>query len=293
MKKARLEVGTDDMGTLQIEWANVAEVTAPGFFEVEDMAGRLFFGSLRRGPDSASVEGVADWGNDVLPLSQVSRIQLVKSGFWDRINGSIDAGMGYTSATELLQLDLDAKIKYRRPKFEASATADATRATSSWAGPQPVAGLHVLREGESMGRSDAEWAEWAREHRAAFEAAPLVEMRDAEKVQVGFTLTLYAAVPMDMPAGAEREQAALKVRGELRELAEAAVPESERGGGLELEPPHTTLLRPENEFRPEFGFTWQIFHGDDYLTPVTVDDRKDLARIEKRLVALGLKHGHW
>ncbi len=125
MKKARLEVGTDDMGTLQIEWGNVVEVTAPGFFEVEDMAGRLFFGSLQRGPEAATVEVVADWGNEVLPLGRVARIQLVKSSFWNRLDGSIDAGAAYTSATELFQLDLDAQIKYRRPKFEASASADA------------------------------------------------------------------------------------------------------------------------------------------------------------------------
>jgi hypothetical protein len=36
-----------------------------------------------------------------------------------------------------------------------------------------------------------------------------------------------------------------------------------------------------------------MFHRDDYLTPVTADDREGLARLEKRLVALGLKHGHW
>ncbi len=118
-------------------------------------------------------------------------------------------------------------------------------------------------------------------------------MRGSETIQVGFRLTLYAAVPKDLAAVEEREQAALKVRDELRDLAEAAVPESERAGGLELEPPHTALLRPENEFRPEFGFTWQIFHGDDYLTPVNAGDREDLARLEKRLVAMGLKHGHW
>ena len=52
-------------------------------------------------------------------------IQLVKSGFWERFKGSIDAGAGYTSATELLQLDLDAELRYRRPSFEAKATADA------------------------------------------------------------------------------------------------------------------------------------------------------------------------
>jgi hypothetical protein len=55
----------------------------------------------------------------------VARIQLVESGFWDRFRGSVDAGAGYTSATELLQVDLDAELRYRRPRFEATARANA------------------------------------------------------------------------------------------------------------------------------------------------------------------------
>jgi hypothetical protein len=124
MSRGRLELKTDDMGTLQVEWGNVAEVTAPEFFEVEDMEGALYFGSLRPGQPGA-VEVVADWGTNALLLGRVARIQLVKSGFWDRFKGSIDVGAGYTSATELFQVDLDAELRYRRPRFEATAKADA------------------------------------------------------------------------------------------------------------------------------------------------------------------------
>ncbi len=53
------------------------------------------------------------------------RIQLVKGGFWEKFRGSFDVGAGYTSATELLQLDFDAKLRYTRPRFEAFAQADA------------------------------------------------------------------------------------------------------------------------------------------------------------------------
>jgi hypothetical protein len=125
MSKSRIELGTDDMGTLKIEWDNVKELTAPEFFEIEDMNGGLRFGSLRPGPGEDTLEVVADWGNDVLPLRHVARIQLVKSGFWDKFKGSLDAGAGYTSATELLQLDFDGELRYTRPRFEASAKADA------------------------------------------------------------------------------------------------------------------------------------------------------------------------
>ena len=125
MTKSRLELGTDDIGTLQIEWDNITEITAPEFFEVEHMNGGLYFGALKPGASADTLEIVADWGNDQLPLREIVRVQLVKAGFWDKFNGSLDAGAGYTSATELLQLDFDAQLRYTRPRFEAFAQADA------------------------------------------------------------------------------------------------------------------------------------------------------------------------
>lgn len=125
MQKGRLTLGTDDMGTLEIEWGNVTQVTAPEFFEVERMGGGLLFGSLRPGPGEGVLEVVTDWGNETVPLRRVARIQLVKSGFWERFKGSIDLGASYTSASELLQLEFDGDLRYRRPKFEFTSSANA------------------------------------------------------------------------------------------------------------------------------------------------------------------------
>lgn len=125
MTKSRLELRTDDMGTLQIEWDNVTQLTAPEFFEVENMDGGLSFGALRPGKSEDTLEVVADWGTDELALWQVVRIQLVKGGFWDKFRGSFDVGAGYTSATDLLQLDFDGEVRYTRPRFEAFARGDA------------------------------------------------------------------------------------------------------------------------------------------------------------------------
>ena len=125
MSRSRIELSTDDMGTLQIEWDNVTQLTAPEFFEVEDMDGVLHFGSLRPGPGEGTLEVVAAGGNATLPLWQVARIERVKSSFWGRFKGSVDVGASYTSATELLQLEADGDLRYRRPKFEATARASA------------------------------------------------------------------------------------------------------------------------------------------------------------------------
>jgi Holliday junction resolvase len=125
MKRGKLELKTDDMGTIQIEWADVVQVTAPEYFEVEDMRGRLRFGTLRPSADGSRLGVVNIEGEQALALPEVARIQLVKATFWDRISGSLDAGASYTSASELLQLDLDGNLRFRRPRFETSAVAEA------------------------------------------------------------------------------------------------------------------------------------------------------------------------
>ena len=101
-----------------------------------------------------------------------------------------------------------------------------------------------------MGRSNAEWAEWAREHRVAYEIAPLLEMRGSEKLQIGFTLSLYAEAPMEKTPGAERRDAAGQLKDELLAFLERAFPADARVARTEMEPPRTLVLRPENEISP-------------------------------------------
>jgi hypothetical protein len=145
-----------------------------------------------------------------------------------------------------------------------------------------------------MSRTDAEWAAWAKQHRVAFEVAPLVEGREGgERVHLGYTLSLYAEIPMDKAPGKERQEAGRVLREELRALLQEAVPPEKREAAAELETPRAAVLRPENDLRPEIGLTWRLFHKDEYMKAVDDADRQRLGSLEKRLVQMGLKHGHW
>jgi hypothetical protein len=142
-------------------------------------------------------------------------------------------------------------------------------------------------------RTDAEWAEWAREHKAAFETGALYELNKGAKVLVGFTLNLDAAFPAAATPGAQRDEATRTLRQELRALLEDAVPEDKRLARAELDTPHKAVMRPSNESHPEVSLDWRITHADDYWKAVTEDDREALARLEKRLTTMGVKSGHW
>ena len=143
-----------------------------------------------------------------------------------------------------------------------------------------------------MTRTEAEWASWAREHRAAFQTVPLIEaVRGAERVQVGFSLTLYVAAPMESAAGAERTEAIGKLWDELKRLAEDIAPEEERTARVQIEQAARVVLRPENEFKPEVGLTFNLFPRGGSLAAVTPEDRERMTKVEKRLLAFGVKQG--
>jgi hypothetical protein len=143
-----------------------------------------------------------------------------------------------------------------------------------------------------MTRTEAEWASWAREHRAAFQTVPLVEeVRRGERVQVGFSLTVYVAAPLESAAGAPRAEAVAKLWDELNLLAEHVAPEAQRTARVQIEQAARVVLRPENEFKPEVGLTFHLFPRGGSLEAVTAADRDRMSQVEKRLLAFGVKQG--
>jgi hypothetical protein len=142
-----------------------------------------------------------------------------------------------------------------------------------------------------MTRTEAEWAAWAREHRVSFQTVPLIEAVKGERVQVGFSLTLYVAAPMESAPGAQRMAAVGKLWDELKLLAEDIAPEEQRTARVQVEQPARVVLRPENEFKPEVQLTFNLFPRGGSMAAVTAEDRERVNQVEKRLLALGVKQG--
>ena len=131
---------------------------------------------------------------------------------------------------------------------------------------------------------------WARAHGAAFDTEPLIEMKGSERIKVGFTLTLYARVPMEKAQGAPRREESREILGRLRAIAESLQPESGSRARIEIEPTRPAVaLRPESGLAPEVSLQARIFHGDDYFAPVTPEEGKRMSRVDRELEAKGLQ----
>jgi hypothetical protein len=142
-----------------------------------------------------------------------------------------------------------------------------------------------------MTRTEAEWAGWARERRAAFQTVPLVEVVRGERVQVGFSLTLYVAAPLESAPGAQRSEAVARLWDDLKLLAEDVAPSEQRTARVQVEQAARVVLRPENEFKPEVGLTFHLFPRGGSMAAVTTEDRDRMSHLEKRLLAFGVKQG--
>ena len=110
LDRGSLTFKTDDIGTLAIEWDKVKSVSASASFEVEDLDGGQYIGSLTAGPQEGEL-GIATAG-DVrgVALGRVVRIQRLGATLWRRLDGSLDVGVSYTSSSELLKIDLAARV---------------------------------------------------------------------------------------------------------------------------------------------------------------------------------------
>ena len=118
LNRGKLQVKTDDMGTIDIEWAQIASVTGKGLFEIEDLLGNLYYGPLETVEDG-QLQVAAPTGIESLPLVSIARILPIEASFWQRLSGRFDLGFGYTKSSDIAEFSADGSVSFVRPTFSA------------------------------------------------------------------------------------------------------------------------------------------------------------------------------
>jgi hypothetical protein len=125
LDRGRLEIKTDDAGTIDVEWEKVAAVQATRQFEVAASDGRRFLGSLGHTGERRLVIAGPD-GTTTLTMPEVTQIAPIGASFWARLDGSFDGGFNYTRSSGIAQTTLNSKTVFRRPSFAIRLDASAT-----------------------------------------------------------------------------------------------------------------------------------------------------------------------
>ncbi|UCF64625.1 MAG: DUF481 domain-containing protein [bacterium] len=109
-----LELKTDYMGTLKIEWIEIFSVKALNqYFRLEREDGRLLYGSLDSDTLNNKILVVLDTTRVPVNFEEIIRITPIKETVWDRIDLNIDLGYSYTKASTVSELTFSGKVSYR------------------------------------------------------------------------------------------------------------------------------------------------------------------------------------
>jgi hypothetical protein len=117
MRQGKLQVKTDDAGTLSIEWDKVTAVTTAARYDISLRDGTMLFGRITPGAPRV-MQVVVDLGAiATIQMADVVSFAAIKTKFFERIDGSLDLGASYTKSSGVAQLSFDTEAKYRRPSY--------------------------------------------------------------------------------------------------------------------------------------------------------------------------------
>lgn len=133
LSRGRLTVKTDALGTPNVDWGDIVGLVSNRSYEIEVADGRRYYGSLVEGAKNhILVRGLIGDPTDLV-LLDIVRLTPLGASFWSRLDGSLDAGFNFTSASSQTQLTLNADVEYRRKGFvnKASLSSQLTKLESS------------------------------------------------------------------------------------------------------------------------------------------------------------------
>ena len=122
-----LRLSTDDMGTINIEWAAIASIDSQYTFDVE-RGGRAPLCRCHRHSEDGQDLVIRDEGMEEDPSRySIVRVTELEQGFWQRISGSLSVGFNYTKATGIRTASVNISSQYQAEATQGHARHQRTR----------------------------------------------------------------------------------------------------------------------------------------------------------------------
>jgi hypothetical protein len=112
MERGKLDLATDDIGRVSVEWAKVVRVTSTHPYEVELTSGEKVYGTLSSPADCELAVGALPMP-DVVEMSTVVQIVPMEDAFLGRIRASFDLGFTFAKANLASTLSTSGEFTYR------------------------------------------------------------------------------------------------------------------------------------------------------------------------------------
>lgn len=117
LQRGQLEVSTDHMGTVLIEWEQVDEVLSRTGQSIELTNGTRFFGTLEKPEAQSFVRINTPDGAVGVASDEVINMYPVEAGIWDRLDISARVGFSWDKSSKVGRYSLGMDGSWRDPDF--------------------------------------------------------------------------------------------------------------------------------------------------------------------------------
>ncbi len=132
-----------------------------------------------------------------------------------------------------------------------------------------------------------ELSAWITDNHCSYDIAPIVELQEGDRAEVGFELNLHAELPWKGEATPELRAKATEIREKLTELVNALVPKASEKARFGIAPFRRAVRFAGGGGLPMMTRTVRIFHRD--FRNVESENRAKFGPFEERLRSLGIK----
>ncbi len=107
-----LEVSTDAMGTINIEWPEVASIQSKYHFELRLSNGDRLYGTFEDNIRSGQIALVADDGEQGIETLEVVELRPIEDSFLERLDVYLSTTVSYTRASAVGQIAFNTNVSY-------------------------------------------------------------------------------------------------------------------------------------------------------------------------------------
>ena len=116
LARGKLQLSTDHMGTLSIEWENILQITSSTGQSVELTNGQRFYGALVKPEEENKMMVSTTMGMAKMDIEDVISMYPVEANFWDRLDLTANVGVSWDKGSEVGKYNLSMDAIYRRTK---------------------------------------------------------------------------------------------------------------------------------------------------------------------------------
>ena len=109
----KLQVDTDSLGQILIEWDDISRIESDFQFQFERTDGTRITGTIEESPKQHKITVVSEEQTSSFVHENIVRISQIEDTFWERLQGSMTFGYSFTKASDVAQGNLGFRATHR------------------------------------------------------------------------------------------------------------------------------------------------------------------------------------